>query len=127
MITASYATTATQFSDVGGYAITATLSGSPLSNYTVVNAGNTLTITQAAQTISWATPMALTYGTPLSATVGRERGGSCGRREPRRIDLRAGFRGAPERRHPHAVGDGGGDERLQPATATVSLVVNQAT
>ena len=55
-ITASYSTTATQFSDVGGYAITATLPGSRLSNYTVVNAGNTLSITQASQTISWATP-----------------------------------------------------------------------
>ena len=46
-ITASYATTAGQFSDVGGYPITATLSGSRLSNYTVVNTGNTLSITQA--------------------------------------------------------------------------------
>ena len=71
-ITANYSTTATQFSDVaaGGYPITAVLSdpGNRLSNYTVVNAGNTLTITPANQTITWATPAAITYGTALGGT-----------------------------------------------------------
>ena len=71
-ITASYSTTATQFSDVaaGGYPIAATLNdpGNRLSNYTVVNAGATLTVTKASQAIAWATPAAITYGTALGST-----------------------------------------------------------
>jgi hypothetical protein len=48
-ITAAYATTATQQSEVGGYAITATLVDptNKLGNYTVANAGNVLTVTKA--------------------------------------------------------------------------------
>jgi hypothetical protein len=85
LITASCSTSATQFSDVaaGGYPITATLSdpGNRLSNYTLVNAGNTLTITPAVQTISWSNPAEITYGTPLSgmqleATVAGVSGGT---------------------------------------------------
>ena len=34
----------------------------------MVNAGNTLTVTPATQTITWATPAAITYGTALSGT-----------------------------------------------------------
>ncbi len=72
LITASYSTAASQFSDVaaGGYLITAALSdpGNRLSNYTLVNAGNTLAITPANQAITWATPAAITYGTALGGT-----------------------------------------------------------
>ena len=71
-ITASYSTTATQFSDVvaGGYAITATLNDPDglLSNYTVTSTGGTLTINRANQTITWSNPADIVYGTPLSGT-----------------------------------------------------------
>jgi hypothetical protein len=50
-ITATYSTTALQYSSVGSYPITAVLAGSALSNYSVtINAG-TLTVTQAILTI----------------------------------------------------------------------------
>ena len=71
-ITAGYSTTALQFSDVaaGGYPITATPNDPDdrLPNYTVVNAGNTLMVTPANQTITWATPAAIIYGEALSST-----------------------------------------------------------
>uniref|UniRef100_UPI00321B2AD7 MBG domain-containing protein n=1 Tax=Pontibacter chitinilyticus TaxID=2674989 RepID=UPI00321B2AD7 len=49
-ITATYTSLATAASAVGGYAVTATLSDptNKLGNYTVTNAGNTLTVTPAA-------------------------------------------------------------------------------
>jgi hypothetical protein len=71
-ITASYSTTASQFSDVvaGGYAITATLNDpdNRLSNYAVTNIPGTLTISKADQTITWSAPAAITYGTALTGT-----------------------------------------------------------
>ncbi len=53
-ITASYSTTATAASNVGGYAITATLNDpdSKLGNYTITNNSGTLTITAAALTVT---------------------------------------------------------------------------
>ena len=69
-ITASFGCSATITSPVGGYPITASLSdpGNKLGNYTVTNAGNTLTISPANQTITWADPAGITYGTALSGT-----------------------------------------------------------
>ena len=69
-ITASFGCSATITSPVGGYPITASLSdpGKKLGNYTVTNAGNTLTISPANQTITWADPAGITYGTALSGT-----------------------------------------------------------
>jgi hypothetical protein len=71
-ITATYASAATQFSDVvsGGYVITVALNdpNGRLGNYVITQNGGTLMITRADPTISWATPAAITYGTPLGAT-----------------------------------------------------------
>jgi hypothetical protein len=74
-ITATYASGATTTTGVGVYstgvnAIAATLSdpGNRLGNYTLTQNLGTLTITQAATTLTWPTPAAITYGTPLSAT-----------------------------------------------------------
>lgn len=82
-ITASYSTTATQFSDAGGYSITATLNdpNGKLGNYTVSNTAGTLTINKADQVITWANPADITYGTALgaaqlNATVAGVAGGS---------------------------------------------------
>jgi 6-phosphogluconolactonase (cycloisomerase 2 family) len=52
VITASYSTTATATSPIGTYPITATLSGLNLPNYTVTINPGTLTITQAALTVT---------------------------------------------------------------------------
>jgi hypothetical protein len=51
VITATYATTATTASAVGTYAITATLSGAALANYTPVITNGTLTVTKATLTV----------------------------------------------------------------------------
>jgi hypothetical protein len=67
-VAASYSTAATQFSDVGGYAITGAVSGSKLGNYDVAITPGTLTVNKADQTITWAGPAAITYGTALSGT-----------------------------------------------------------
>ena len=69
-ITASYGSIATQYSDVGGYTIAATLNdpNGMLGNYTVTNTSGTLTIGKANQTINWSTPAAIAVGTPLSGT-----------------------------------------------------------
>jgi hypothetical protein len=68
-ITAAYTTTATTASPVGTYAITPILSdpSNRLANYTVTTNNATLTISKAGQTITWATPAAISYGTALSA------------------------------------------------------------
>jgi sugar lactone lactonase YvrE len=69
-ITATYATTGTSSSHVGGYPITATLNdpNSKLGNYAVTNTPGTLTINKAAPTVTWETPAAIVSGTALSAT-----------------------------------------------------------
>jgi len=74
-ITTTYASAANLTTIVGVYssapnAIAATLSdpGSKLGNYTLTQNVGTLTITQTTTTLTWPTPVAITYGTPLSAT-----------------------------------------------------------
>ena len=74
-ITATYASGATTSTVVGVYstgvnAIGATLSdpGNKLPNYNLTQNLGTLTITQATTTLTWATPVPITYGMPLSAT-----------------------------------------------------------
>jgi uncharacterized repeat protein (TIGR01451 family) len=66
-ITASYSTSATSTSDVGAYAITATLNdpSGRLSYYSVTNNSGTLTIGKADQTITWDNPADIVYGTAL--------------------------------------------------------------
>src|SRR4029077_18820966 len=70
------ATTATQFSNVGGYAITVTLGSNP--NYFVTPANGTLTIGQKAATVT-ANPKTKTYGdanpTLTATVVGQVAGG----------------------------------------------------
>lgn len=63
-VSATYATTATQTSDVGSYAITPTLvdPNARLGNYTVTPSAGTLTITQATQSISFTAPAGVHYG-----------------------------------------------------------------
>jgi hypothetical protein len=61
-------TTATAASPVGSYPITPALGTLAATNYTFGFVNGTLTITQAAPVISWATPAPITYGTPLSST-----------------------------------------------------------
>src|SRR5207248_1283145 len=72
-ITASYATTATAASAVGGYPITATLAdpGSKLGNYTVTNPGGTLTVNKAPLSVTAADKTRL-YGDanpPFTGTI----------------------------------------------------------
>ena len=66
--TLSFATSATQYSDVqaGGYAVTP--GGLTSGDYTISFIAGTLTIDQAAQTIAWTTPSSIVYGTALSGT-----------------------------------------------------------
>ena len=68
-ITASYATTATQFSDVGGYAITATLSdpGSRVVELHGGQRGQHADHHAGRADDQLGDAVALTYGTPLSA------------------------------------------------------------
>lgn len=70
-ITATYATAADATTGVGSYPITATLSdpGSKLANYSVTNAGNTLTITPAPLTIAAASTSKI-YGDANPALTG---------------------------------------------------------
>jgi len=75
----TFGTPAETFSDVGGYAVSA--SGLQAANYTLQFVDGTLTVTQAVQTISWDDPDAILQGTPLSgdqlnATVAGVSGGS---------------------------------------------------
>ncbi len=51
-ITASFSTTATEASDVGGYAITGQAAGDRLGNYSVTYVAGTLTVTPAALTVT---------------------------------------------------------------------------
>jgi len=53
-ITTTYSTTATQYSpvNVGGYPITASISGAAASNYTAVVTPGTLTVTPAVVTVT---------------------------------------------------------------------------
>ncbi len=68
VLTGSLATTAIAASPVGSYPITqGTLA--PNGNYTITTfTGNTLSVTKATPTITWANPAAITYGTALGAT-----------------------------------------------------------
>ena len=70
-ITATYATTATVASAVGPYPITATLvdPDHKLGNYTVTNAGNTLTVTAAPLTVT-VDPQTKIQGAPLPTFTG---------------------------------------------------------
>lgn len=73
-ITVSFSTTAEKFSDAGTYWITYTANDPDgrMGNYMLYSdelwPHGTLTITKADQTITWATPAAVTYGTALSAS-----------------------------------------------------------
>src|SRR5208283_1614891 len=72
-ITATYATTATQSSPVGGYLITPTLvdPNGKLTNYTVFSTNGTLTVNPASLTVT-ADPQTRTYGAAnpaLTATI----------------------------------------------------------
>ena len=58
---------ATPASPVGTYAITYTVTGSNLANYTYTPQTATLTITPGTPTLSWSTPAPIQYGTALSA------------------------------------------------------------
>jgi N-acetylneuraminic acid mutarotase len=55
---------------VGNHTLTATFTPTNAGNYTTATATATVTLTvnKAAPTITWATPVAITYGTALSAT-----------------------------------------------------------
>ncbi len=66
--TETFSTPATLTSSIGPYVITPSASGPKLANYTVIVNPGTLTITQAAAVLSWSTPAAITYGIALSAT-----------------------------------------------------------
>jgi hypothetical protein len=72
-ITATYSTTATPSSPAGTYPITATLvdPNSRLANYTVTNAGGTLTVTANSQTITFPSiPTSAVYGVaPITLTA----------------------------------------------------------
>ena len=61
-----FSTTATAASDVGTYNVTA--SGLSTANYAITDITGSLSISPAAQTITWSTPADITYGTPLGAT-----------------------------------------------------------
>jgi N-acetylneuraminic acid mutarotase len=52
---------------VGQQTLTATFTPTDATDYTTATATVTLTVNQATPTITWATPAAITYGTPLSA------------------------------------------------------------
>ena len=67
-ITYTAATTATQTSTVGSYAIVPSAVGANLGNYSVVYVNGTLTVGQATPVITWAPPTAVNYGTALSPT-----------------------------------------------------------
>jgi hypothetical protein len=70
-ITASYSTSATPASNVGGYDIVPTaVDATPakLGNYTVSLVNGKLTISQATPTVVWATPAPVPQGTALSGT-----------------------------------------------------------
>ena len=64
---AALSTTATVGSPVGSYAITAGLGTLAAANYSFNLVNGTLTVSQAAPTITWATPTGISYGSPLSA------------------------------------------------------------
>ena len=124
-ITASYATTARQFSDVGGYPITATLSGQPLVELHGGQHGQHAVHHAGRQTISWTTPGGHDLRDALSGAVGRERHGSCRRRVAGQLDL------ARLPAHLNAGTDtltvtAAGTTDYSQATASVTLVVQQA-
>jgi|GEM_PF-4606992 len=52
----------------GTHTLTATFTPNDTANYNVVSGTVSLTVLKATQTITWATPSAITYGTALSAT-----------------------------------------------------------
>jgi len=68
-ISATYDTTATASSSVGGYAIVPALvdPNGRLANYTVTTNNGLLTISKAVPVITWATPAAIAYGTALGS------------------------------------------------------------
>ena len=70
-ITASYATSATQFSHAGAYAITPAWNDpkDKLGNYSLTLNTSTLTIDKADQAITWATPAPILYGTRLRGAL----------------------------------------------------------
>src|SRR5262249_5457090 len=68
-VAASYGTAATAVSDVGGYAITATLSGAALANYAVTYNQGTLTVTPAPLTVTPGDASRL-YGDPNPSFTG---------------------------------------------------------
>jgi subtilase family serine protease len=69
-ITASYSCAATPSSPVGAYPIIPSLNdpANLQTNYTISTNDGTLTVTQAAPAVAWATPAAISYGTALGST-----------------------------------------------------------
>ncbi len=63
---ATYLPAANTLLDAGSHTLTVNLAATD--NYNAANANVTLVVTKASQTISWATPAAVTYGTLLSDT-----------------------------------------------------------
>ena len=61
----SFNTMATSASDVGSYDVT--VSGLSASDYAITYANGSLSVSPAAQTISWSNPADIIYGTPLGA------------------------------------------------------------
>jgi hypothetical protein len=68
-ITAAFSSIATPASPIGTYPILPLLSdpGAKLGNYTVTTNSGTLTVGQAAPTMSWTNPAPITFGTPLGS------------------------------------------------------------
>jgi Pro-kumamolisin, activation domain/Bacterial Ig-like domain (group 3)/MBG domain (YGX type)/FG-GAP-like repeat len=64
----TFATTATNSSQVGTYAIVPSVSGADLADYTVTMTNGILTIQPTPTTITWKTPGSIAYGTALSGT-----------------------------------------------------------
>ena len=58
-------TTATPTSTVGTYPIVPAVSGTNLTNYSVIYVNGILTITQATPVITWSNPAGIVYGTAL--------------------------------------------------------------
>lgn len=126
-VTVTYETTATQFSHPGEYVITPVLHDPDgvLRAYKVTINTGTLTISKADQTISWATPAAITYGTSLDGTqlnasvsgaAGGSAPGTLSYNEAEGTILHLGD-------HPLTV-EAAGTQDYNPASASVTLTVH---
>ena len=110
--------------NAGSHTLTATFTPTDEVNYTTATATVTLDVTQATPTITWATPAAITYGTALRATqlnATTQAAGTFAYSSPLGTVLNAGSHTLTATFTPtDAV-------NYTTATATVTLVVTQAT